>query len=570
MERDGWNGEWAGRLFRLTAAYWMGGERRTAALYLAGIIILTGAAVYMMLLLNDWFNDFYSALQAYDADAVYSGLLRFTGLAFAYIAFSVYAFYLQQCLSLRWRNWMTREYLEKWTGRQVYYRMEMFLPGADNPDQRISEDIRLFTANTLSFAMGLFKAVVTIFCFIFVLWDLSGPLSVTIGGETYAIHGYLVWAALFYSAAGTWLTHRVGKRLTGLNFDQQRYEADFRFGMVRLRDTAESVAFYDGAAKEKSLLLRRFLLVLSNTVLIIRKQKQLSWLTNSYGQIAIIFPFVVAAPRYLAKEISLGGLMQIGNCFGKVQESMSYFVDIYAALAEWRACADRLLTFDSHVRALEREAAAAAGGLVRTEADEAALRRVDIGLPGGRRLISGADCVIAAGEKVLIKGPSGAGKSTLLRVLAGFWPYASGEIISPRKEETMFIPQKPYMPIGTLQEAASYPGAPADDAALAPLLAFCGLAHLTEHLDEARDWSHVLSLGEQQRLAFVRIFLRKPKWVFLDEATSAMDEDMEMKLYEKLTAEPGRTVVSVGHRSTLARWHDRQITIRGGALETEG
>lgn len=560
------SGEWSRAflrdLFRLIGVYWKSEERKGAWLYLVGIVVLTVAAVYMTLLLNDWFNSFYSALQNYDTDAVYHGLIQFTGLAFAHIAFSVYAYYLQQLLSLRWRNWMTGQYLGKWTDHQMYYRMEMFASGADNPDQRISEDIKLFTQQTLSFMMGLLRAATTIVCFIFVLWGLSEPLSFTLGGTEWHIYGYLVWAALIYSILGTWITHEVGHRLVNLNFVQQRLEADFRFGMVRLREASESVAFYDGASSERNLLSRRFRLVVSNTILIIKKQKQLSWLTNSYGQIAIIFPFVVAAPRYLSKDIALGGLMQIANCFGKVQESMSYFVDVYASLAEWQSCAERILTFDHHMKEIFEETERRSQALTRVSAaGHLSLSHVDVSLPDGRNLLSDASCTIQSGDRVLIKGPSGAGKSTLLRVLAGFWPYAKGTIVGPAAKERMFIPQRPYMPMGTLREAAAYPGHEADDKDLLPLLDFCGLGYLAKSLDVEADWSHVLSLGEQQRLAFVRIFLQRPEWVFLDEATSAMDEDMETKLYSRLSAMAGTTIISIGHRSTLEKWHNRKIFI---------
>lgn len=574
MKSGYWTRELIVGLFHLITPYWNSEEKKSARLYLAGIITLTIAAVYMTLLLNEWFNSFYSALQNYDSDAVYRGLLRFTGLAFAHIAFAVYSYYLQQRLALRWRKWMTKNYLAKWTGQQMYYRLEMFSQGtADNPDQRISEDINLFTARTLSFMSGLLRSATTIVCFIFVLWNLSEILSFSAAGQEFHIYGYLVWTALAYSVLGTWITHKVGHRLVSLNYLQQKLEADFRFSMVRLRETAESVAFYNGAAKEEAFLSNRFMTLLRNTLFIIKKQKQLSWLTNSYAQIAIIFPFVVAVPRYLSQNISLGGLMQIANCFGKVQDAMSYFVDVYASLAEWQSCAERLLSFDKHIAAIEKETEEKSGSLVREETpDRLRLTDVTISVPAmdenkrTREIISSASCTIKSGEHVILKGPSGSGKSTLLRTLAGFWPYVKGHISMPAPSEMMFIPQKPYIPMGTSAEAASYPLETADEEILSPLLVECGLSHLMEKTDTEADWSHILSLGEQQKLAFVRVFLRKPKWVFLDEATSAMDEETEEKMYRLLTALPGTTVISIGHRSTLDKWHDRVLRITNGKL----
>lgn len=574
MKSGYWTREFIVGLFHLITPYWNSEEKKSARLYLAAIITLTIAAVYMTLLLNEWFNSFYSALQNYDSDAVYRGLLRFTGLAFAHIAFAVYSYYLQQRLALRWRKWMTKNYLAKWTGQQMYYRLEMFSQGtADNPDQRISEDINLFTARTLSFMSGLLRSATTIVCFIFVLWNLSEVLSFSAAGQEIHIYGYLVWTALAYSVLGTWITHKVGHRLVSLNYLQQKLEADFRFSMVRLRETAESVAFYNGAAKEEAFLSNRFMTLLRNTLFIIKKQKQLSWLTNSYAQIAIIFPFVVAVPRYLSQNISLGGLMQIANCFGKVQDAMSYFVDVYASLAEWQSCAERLLSFDKHIAAIEKETEEKSGSLVREEThDRLRLADVTISVPAmdenkrTREIISSASCTIKSGEHVILKGPSGSGKSTLLRTLAGFWPYVKGHISMPAPSEMMFIPQKPYIPMGTSAEAASYPLETADEEILSPLLVECGLSHLMEKPDTEADWSHILSLGEQQKLAFVRVFLRKPKWVFLDEATSAMDEETEEKMYRLLTALPGTTVISIGHRSTLDKWHDRVLRIENGKL----
>lgn len=548
------------QIFSLMSRYWKSKEKKSAYLYLGGIASLTIAAVYMTLLLNEWFNEFYSALQAYDSEAVYHGLLKFTVLAFAHIIFAVYAYYLQQTLALRWRRWLTKSYLSRWTGKTLYYRMEMFSDGTDNPDQRISEDINLFTARTLSFGTGLLRSITTIFCFIFVLYKLSGEFSLSLAGHPIAIPGYLVWAALFYSIIGTWLTHVVGKKLISLHFTQQKREADFRYAMVRLREMAESIAFYSGtesAEKEGHILGNRFAKVVSNSIFIIKKEKELSWLTNFYGQVAIIFPFLVAAPRYLSKGISLGGLMQIANCFGKVQESMSYFVDVYASLAEWRSCVNRLLTFDAHMEELEKGKALSQGKLTYREGDTIAFENLTIRLPNGKTILENRSEIAKIGDRIIVKGPSGKGKTTLFRVLAGLWPYGEGNIIMPARDLVFFLPQKPYLPIGTLKEAAIYPELSGDEEEIKKYMDFAGLTHLIPHLDEVSDWSHKLSLGEQQRLAFVRLFLLKPKYVLLDEATSAMDEAMEEKMYRELLKDKERTILSIGHRSTLDQFHNK-------------
>ena len=543
-------------LWVLTRIYWVSEEKKKAFSFLAVIICLTVADVYVILLLNDWFNLFYSALQEYDQSRIFSELFHFTWLAFLHIILAVYAFYLTQCLSIHWRKWLTGKYIERWLQNGTYYRLQMFEKGTDNPDQRISEDVRLFVSQTLSFSVGILKSAATVVCFIFVLWELSGILSFQAAGREWHLTGSLVWAALLYATAGTWLTYKVGNKLVGLNFVQQKYEADFRFGMVRLREAAESIAFYDGTARETHVLQSRFSALIGNFWKIIKKQKQLSWLTNSYGQIAIIFPLFAAMPRYLTREISLGGLMQVANCFDKVREALSYFVDVYSDLAEWQACVERLTAFDQHMEEVSRENPKQAK-ILPSAAGCLRLEQTDIYLPDHTVLLSRLNCEIRPGERVLVRGPSGAGKSTLLRVLAGLWPFTGGRIEMPPRKEIMFIPQKPYLPLGTLRAAASYPEEPKGDDVLIPLFDRCRIGYLLPSLDKDGDWSHILSLGEQQRLAFVRVLLLHPGWLFLDEATSAVDEDTERELYRMITDDKTVSVVSVGHRSTLTEWHER-------------
>jgi putative ATP-binding cassette transporter len=373
-----------------------------------------------------------------------------------------------------------------------------------------------------------------------------------------------VWAALLYALAGTWLTNWIGRPLVGLNFDQQRYEADFRFGLVRFRENAEGVALYRGEADELRSFRERFAAVVNNWWGIMRRQKRLTWFTAGYGQAAVIFPFVVAGPRYFRGEIPLGGLMQIASAFGQVQDSLSFIISAYPDLAQWRSVVQRLVGFE---RALARmRADAASDGVRRTPGtgEALALDRVDLKLPGGRPLLEAATLDFQPGDSALISGPSGAGKSTLFRAIAGIWPFGTGAISLPRDGRVLFLPQKPYLPIGTLREVVSYPTPPGgiDDAALREALEAVGLPELIGRLDEPAHWALALSPGEQQRIAFARALVQKPTWLFLDEATSALDEASEVRLYTLLRERlPGVTLVSVGHRSTLRPFHARNLVV---------
>lgn len=546
----------------LTKSYWQSEEKKKAFWLLTCIIALTLGIVFMLVQLNTWNNSFYSALQNYDAEKISSELIHFSWLAAIYIILAVYSYYLQQTLILHWRRWLTTRFIDIWLQNKTYYNLQMFGKDTDNPDQRISEDVRQFVEMTLGFSIGILKSLCTFISFVFILYQLSGPLSFSFMGKTWTIHGYMLWASLLYSVLGTYITHVVGRKLVKLNFIQQRYEADFRFSMIRLRESAESVAFYRGEAQEGRVFKNRFKLLLDNFWQLVNKQKQLVFLNSGYSQIAIIFPFVVAMNRYLSKEVSLGGLMQVASAFGRVQDSLSYFVDMYSSIAQWQAVVMRLTYFGRHMHEVSQQAEQF--HVERFATSEAvSVEQMQVNLPDDTALLQDISFTLQPGRNVLIKGVSGSGKSTLLRALAGIWPFVTGKINLPKTEELMFIPQKPYIPLGSLREALLYPGKkPLSDEELLYLLDLCQIGYLRDKLDLVADWSHVLSVGEQQRLAFVRAHIQEPKWLFLDEATSALDEDTEAAMYallaERLTQ---TTLVSIGHRSTLNKYHELMLVI---------
>lgn len=555
----------------LTKSYWQSEEKKKAFFLLACIIALTLGVVYMLVLLNQWNNSFYSALQNYDAKKIFDELIHFSWLAAIYILLAVYSYYLQQTLILNWRRWLTTRFIDIWLQNKTYYNLQMFGKDTDNPDQRISEDVRQFVEMTLSFGIGILKAFCTFASFVVILYNLSGSLSFTFMGKTWTINGYMLWASLLYSVIGTYITHIVGRKLVKINFIQQKYEADFRFSMIRLRESAESVAFYRGEAQEGSVFKQRFKMLLDNFWKLVNKQKQLVFLNSGYSQIAIIFPFVVAMNRYLTKEVTLGGLMQVASAFGRVQDSLSYFVDMYSSIAQWQAVVMRLTCFGHHMHDVYQQAERfhverfAAADVVEVD-------NMQINLPDGKPLLENISFTLHPGHNVLIKGVSGSGKSTLLRAISGIWPFVDGKIFLPERDKLMFIPQKSYLPLGTLRAALNYPGnKPIDDTELIYLMDLCQIGYLKDKLDLEADWSHVLSVGEQQRLAFVRAHIQQPQWLFLDEATSALDEDTEANMYRLLQKRLQQTtVVSVGHRSTLNKYHElvlrlnkstRQVTL---------
>lgn len=555
----------------LTKSYWQSEEKKKAFFLLACIIALTLGVVYMLVLLNQWNNSFYSALQNYDAKKIFDELIHFSWLAAIYILLAVYSYYLQQTLILNWRRWLTTRFIDIWLQNKTYYNLQMFGKDTDNPDQRISEDVRQFVEMTLSFGIGILKAFCTFASFVVILYNLSGSLSFTFMGKTWTINGYMLWASLLYSVIGTYITHIVGRKLVKINFIQQKYEADFRFSMIRLRESAESVAFYRGEAQEGSVFKQRFKMLLDNFWKLVNKQKQLVFLNSGYSQIAIIFPFVVAMNRYLTKEVTLGGLMQVASAFGRVQDSLSYFVDMYSSIAQWQAVVMRLTCFGHHMHDVYQQAERFHVERF-AAADVVEVNNMQINLPDGKPLLENISFTLHPGHNVLIKGVSGSGKSTLLRAISGIWPFVDGKIFLPERDKLMFIPQKSYLPLGTLRAALNYPGnKPIDDTELIYLMDLCQIGYLKDKLDLEADWSHVLSVGEQQRLAFVRAHIQQPQWLFLDEPTSALDEDTEANMYSLLQERLQQTtVVSVGHRSTLNKYHElvlrlnkstRQVTL---------
>jgi len=551
--------------WQLAKPYWVSEQRGKGLALLAAVVGLTLGLVWINVELNYWNRAFYDAIQEKKIDDFYRLLGKFTLLAFAFIAAAVYRVYLQQMLQIEWRTWLNERFLNDWLRDRAYYRLQLLDRGTDNPDQRIADDLRLFVDATLSLSLGLLSAVVTLFSFITILWTLSGALELW----GVSIPGYMVWCALLYAIAGTWLTHLIGRPLIALEFGQQRYEADYRFALVRVRENAEGVALYRGEGEELGNFRTRFRSVIGNWWAIMKKQKQLGWFTNFYGQIAIIFPFLVAAPRYFSGAISLGQYTQTASAFGRVQEALSWFIDAYTQFASWKATVDRLTGFSSALAHVRAEAERLDGDREEASSEHLGLQGLAMSLPLGKPLLAQTTLQLKRGEGVLISGPSGAGKSTLFRALAGIWPYWSGKILLPKGARLLFLPQKPYLPVGALKHAVCYPADAGtyDDAAVGEVLRTVGLGHLAQEIGRQENWAQVLSGGEQQRLAFARALLNKPDWLFLDEATASLPEDAQAALYRLLKERlPATTVVSIGHRASLAEFHPRRLAWQGTSL----
>ncbi|AXL48741.1 ABC transporter ATP-binding protein [Paraburkholderia caffeinilytica] len=553
----------------LIRPYWVSEERKTAWGLLVAIVAMDLILVGINARLNTWNRDFYNALEGRKVHDFPQLMLLFSALAFAFVGISVYNRYLRQMLGFRWRQWLTTRYLQEWLGDGTFYRIERDRL-TDNPDQRIAVDLASFATTTLSLTLDLLSTLETLVWFSTVLWSTAGALAIEIGGTPFQIPGYMLWAAVVYAIAGSVLTNKVGHPLVSINYQLQRVEADFRFGLIRLRENAEQIAFYDGMRTEASTAQDLFGRIRENWWRVMKYTRRYSFVLNFYGQIAEIFPIAVASPRYFAGLLSFGTLMQIGDAFSSVSESLSWFINNYDTLVQWRATVNRLREFKRVMQQphLKESVSPATehGGINLHYVDESRLatHKLTLALPNGETLASVRDIVVEPGSRWLVRGPSGAGKSTLLRALAGLWPFGNGSIDAPVNARMMFVPQQSYLPAGTLKAGLTYPAAATDfsDEECDEALRLCRLEGYIGRLHESQHWWRILSPGEQQRLAVARVLMHKPDYVFLDEATSALDAANETHLYRLLTERlPEGAIVSVTHRQSLANLHQETLDI---------
>jgi vitamin B12/bleomycin/antimicrobial peptide transport system ATP-binding/permease protein len=553
------------KLWALLKPYWFSQDRWPGRGLLALIIALNLISVYLTVLLAQWNRDFFNALQQKNYQTFLSLLGYFGILAGIYILNAAYGLYFNQMLQIRWRRWLTEQFYHDWLGHRAYYLLQLEKSKAENPEQRIQDDIRIVANLTLNLGIGLLNAVVTLASFLFMLWELSGTLNFQAFGVEWSIPGYMLWVAILYAVFGSSATHYVGRSLITINYDLQRYDADFRFRMIRIRENAESVALYGGEADEEKKLETSFGNIWRTWWRLMKTQKRLTFLTAGYGQLAAVFPILVAAPRYFSGAIGLGGLTQTSMAFGQVQSSLSWFVEAYPSIAEWSASVNRLMGFGQELAAARdlqkspdiiKAAPAARSDL---EVQHLTLR-----LPDQRKILEDISFQIGLGDRVVVSGPSGSGKSSLFRALAGIWPYGSGRVSMPEGRRILFLPQKPYLPIATLREELAYPDQPGGhtDEAFRQALIDARLPQLVDRLDEDNNWSLELSGGEQQRIGFARVFLYQPEWLFMDEATSSLDEPTEQALYDLVRKKlPNIALVSVAHRAAVGDFHNRRLTI---------
>jgi vitamin B12/bleomycin/antimicrobial peptide transport system ATP-binding/permease protein len=553
-------------VWRIAAPYFRSEDKWAGCGLLAALITIELALVGNSVLFNLWRNRFYNALQEKDWNTFVWETGVFCVLATINVALGIYDLYLNQWLQIRWRKWMTTKYLGEWLRDANHYRMQLQGDAADNPDQRLTEDVKSFVDLTLNIGVGLLSSIVTLGSFVIILWGLSAAAPLHVFGNAFDIPGYLVWCALIYAIFGTALTQWIGAPLVDLDFRQQRFEADFRFNLMRVRENSEQIALLKGEGAERQRLSQRFGRVVGNWYAIMSRTKRLTAFTLSYDQAAIIIPNILVAPAFFANKILLGTMQQTAEAFGSVQQALSFFVSVYRTMAEWRAVIARLDGFETAIEKAEKASTQASSIKVApsTGQDTIDLAKLLVELPNGEPLVSAEHFSIRANERTLVTGPSGAGKSTLFRAIAGIWSFGSGSIAIPVDAKLMMLPQRPYFPIGTLQAAIAYPAEPGAFSSdqVRDVLISIGLPQLAARLEEEAHWNRMLSLGEQQRLGLARALLHRPQYLFLDEATASLDEASEARLYRLLEEKlPTTTIVSIGHRSTLEAFHQHNATL---------
>ena len=553
-------------VWRIASPYFRSEDKWAGRGLLAAVIAIELSSVLVDVLINQWQNRFFNAIQDKDWDRFVWEIGIFCLIVTPAVLLSVYQLYLNQWLQIRWRNWMTRHYLGEWLEGPNHYRMQLQGDAADNPDQRMTDDVKLFIERTMEIGLGLLNSIVSLASFVVILWGLSAAAPLYLFGKEFAIPGYLVWGALIYAVFGTVLTQWIGSPLVNLDFEQQQREADFRFNLVRVRENSEQIALMQGEPAERERLMHRFGRVISNWYAIMSRTKRLTAFTQSYAQAAVIFPYVLVAPAYFfAGKLQLGGIQQTADAFDKVYRSLSFFVSVYRRLAEWRAVVARLDGFEMSIVSSRHLAASPSSVRIAAGSGEAIeLRQLMPRLPHGEPVVAADALALREGEHTLITGPSGSGKSTLFRAIAGIWPFGDGAVTIPAGATLMMLPQRPYFPIGALHAAVVYPAEAGafSEAQVKEVLAAVGLPALAPRLHEEAHWNRMLSLGEQQRLGVARALLHAPKFLFLDEATASLDEPSEAALYRLLSEKlPATTLVSIGHRSTLEAFHARKLAL---------
>jgi putative ATP-binding cassette transporter len=554
-------GSFVGDWWRLVVPYFRSEDWKYAIPLLLGAIALTFSGVGLEVLFNSWNRRFYDGLQNKQEAVFWSEIGVFSILATGFIVVYIARAIVSPYLRLRWRRWLTQRYLGHWLDGRGYYRIEL-QRSVDNVDQRIAEDLNLLGQYTMTLFLGLLGSLGTLISFTVILWELSGPLNLGFIGIDVTVPGYMAWACLIYAVVGTWLANIVGRRLIPLNFQKQRFEANFRFSLVRVRENAEGIALYNGEEREAESLNASFADIFSNGWRVLLTQAQLAFFQSGYGQFAIIFPYLVTAPAYFSGAITLGVMMQTASAFGQVQSALSFFVDNYTSLAELRAIMDRLKGLQV---ATEERPATAIEVAPRAGIASVGTEDLTLALPTGQPLLDKLHLELPKGRSTLVWGASGTGKSTLFRALSGIWPFGDGHVHVPAGQRVLFLPQKPYIPIGTLRDAVKYPDehSQASDAEISSALRSAGLGHMSDRLDEESHWTYVLSGGEQQRLAIARALVYRPDWLFLDEATASLDEASAEAVYRTLKEQlPATTLVSIGHSPALKKWHDRVLELR--------